>query len=65
MRSALLAGLAFVTLVAAAPVPLEAAGTAEPKRFQPLDVFELECATDPQISPDGSASSTCATAWTS
>jgi len=27
---------------------------ADPSRFQPLDVFELEWASDPRISPDGS-----------
>ena len=27
--------------------------TADEKPFQPLDVFELEWASDPQISPDG------------
>ena len=31
--------------------PLDAA---DPRPFEPMDVFELERATDPQISPDGS-----------
>jgi dipeptidyl aminopeptidase/acylaminoacyl peptidase len=50
----------FVVLVLAAvsavPTVADEAGTtpADASRFQPLDVFELEWASDPRISPDGS-----------
>ena len=43
------ARLLLLTLVCLLP----AAGTLGAEHFQPLDVFELEYASDPQISPDG------------
>jgi dipeptidyl aminopeptidase/acylaminoacyl peptidase len=44
--------VAFLILLAAAP-GLAAGAPAAKKPFQPLDVFELQWASDPQISPDG------------
>jgi acylaminoacyl-peptidase len=52
MRTSLLAGLSLVMLLESTPAAA-AAGVPEPKRFQPLDVFELEWASEPQIAPDG------------
>lgn len=40
----------LVALLLAAPCSLQAA---EPNRLEPADVFELEYASDPRISPDG------------
>ena len=45
--------LSFLLLVAAA-APSRAAATPNPHVFDLMDVFELEWASDPQISPDGS-----------
>jgi len=42
----------MLLLLAAAPV-LALGATTEKKPFQPLDVFDLQWAADPQISPDG------------
>ena len=44
--------LAVLALAAATGLGAPAAG-AEPTPFQPMDVFEIEFPTDPQISPDG------------
>lgn len=49
--------LAVVALFALLPTPNSAQvndAAADPDRFQYLDVFELEVAADPRISPDGS-----------
>ena len=48
----------FATLVLLPPLPAEAAakrppGAHDPRRFRLIDVFELEWASDPRISPDG------------
>ena len=45
--------LAVLAIAAATGLGAPAAG-AEPTPFQPMDVFEIEFPTDPQISPDGS-----------
>ncbi len=47
-RTVLVAGLVAATATAA-PAPLHAQSP-----FEPMDVFQLEYAADPQISPDGS-----------
>ena len=44
---------ASLLVLSAAPQPQDGAAS-EPRTFQPLDVFELEWAADPQVSPDGS-----------
>lgn len=44
--------LAVLAIAAATGLGAPAAG-AEPTPFQPMDVFEIEFPTDPQISPDG------------
>jgi dipeptidyl aminopeptidase/acylaminoacyl peptidase len=44
--------LSILLLLAIAPCLALGAST-EKKQFQPLDVFDLQWATDPQISPDG------------
>lgn len=47
--------IAFVLLAAAAaPVPARGQEDAPLPVFAPLDVFALEWASDPQVSPDGS-----------
>ena len=47
--------LAFAAALALASFPAGAATqtNAEPSRFEPMDVFQLELAMDPQIAPDG------------
>ena len=50
----LIPALAFASV---SPLLAQATGEAEPsddRRFRPIDVFELEMAADPRISPDGS-----------
>ena len=44
---------ALALALAAFPAGAGAQGDASPSRFRPMDVFELEFAADPQISPDG------------
>lgn len=45
--------LAAIVLCQASVQPTRAAADDAGNRFQPMDVFHLEYATDPQISPDG------------
>jgi acylaminoacyl-peptidase len=50
----LAAAALLLLLPGAARAETHAAGNSEPRRFTPPDVFQLEYASDPQISPDGS-----------
>ena len=51
-RTGVFAG-ALALALAAFPAGAGAQDDASPSRFRPMDVFELEFAADPQISPDG------------
>ncbi len=52
VRPALLSAFAL-TVLALPPVSAEPETPPDPRRFQLMDVFELEWASDPQLSPDG------------
>ncbi len=52
LTTAVMLSPASSMLAAGAAMPAHATGN--PKHFQPMDVFQLEYAADPQISPDGS-----------
>ncbi|HSR52754.1 MAG TPA: S9 family peptidase [Acidobacteriota bacterium] len=54
MKKSLATPLALLTLLLGAAVADALAQPEQPPAFQPLDVFELEYASDPRISPDGS-----------